>query len=190
MTEQNRTVDTCSYDLGTFEGFNFRNQSAIPKTLTADEVFNWDHDAHGEAEFWPAGDVAGVALIFKGQNAVTASEISALHSLLNELGGDSPENYLRIYYSVSMLGERLGDVDASKVEDQAPMIYWGDSFCDVRKEAAYELFETYYPELYRIWESTPCDGFSFDVDQFLDSPQWSTEEVKFDGRAALLISPQ
>ena len=190
MTEQNRTVHNCSYEFGTFEGFNFRNQSAVPKILTVHDVLNWDHDADGEVEFWPAGDSAGVALIFKGHNTVTASELAALELLLSALGGDSAENFLRVHYSVNMLGERLGDVDASTIENQAPMIYWGDSFSDVRKDAAYDLFETYYPELYHLWESTPCDGLNFDTDQFLDSPQWSTEEVKFEGRAALLISSQ
>ena len=38
-------------DLGTFEGFNFRDQAAIMRRLTAEDVVNWDHDGDGEAEF-------------------------------------------------------------------------------------------------------------------------------------------
>ena len=42
---------TLRFDLGTFEGFNFRDQSAIERELTAEEVVNWNHDGDGEAEF-------------------------------------------------------------------------------------------------------------------------------------------
>jgi len=79
---------TTSFDLGTFEGFSFRSQSAIPKNLDADGVLNWDHDRQGEAEFWPAGDNAGVALIFEHQSSVTGSELKELDRLLSELGDD------------------------------------------------------------------------------------------------------
>ena len=36
-------------DLGTFEGFNFREQCAIERILSANEVIEWDHDKKGEA---------------------------------------------------------------------------------------------------------------------------------------------
>ena len=42
------------FDLGTFEGFSFRHDQAIDRNLTAAEVVGWDHDAAGEAEFWPS----------------------------------------------------------------------------------------------------------------------------------------
>jgi hypothetical protein len=38
------------FDLGTFEGFNFRSQSVIERVLTAGEVVEWNHDRDGEAE--------------------------------------------------------------------------------------------------------------------------------------------
>ncbi len=190
MTELNRNENTCRYDFGSFEGFNFRSQSAIPKTLSIGEVLNWDHDQNGEAEFWPSGDCEGVSLVFKNLNAVTSSELMALEELLTELGGDSDDNYVKVYYSVSVLRERVDDIESSKIEDQTPLLFWGDYISDIRKEAAYELFELYFPELFKVWESTPCDGLYFDTDLFLDSPQWSTDEVKINGRAALLVSPQ
>lgn len=190
MTEEARTLTTYPYDFGTFEGFNFRDQSAIERILSADEVLNWDHDKDGEAEFWPAGDSAGVALVFKGSTAVTAGELSALAALLHDLGGDTDENYLRVHYALNVTGESLDDLTAERVEDQPLTIFWGDSFTDARKEAAYELFELYYPELYKLWESTPCDGLIFDTDAFLDSPSWSVEEVRFNERAVLIVSSQ
>jgi hypothetical protein len=44
-------ISELQFNLGTFEGFNFKEQSAIDHILTADEVMAWDHDTEGEAEF-------------------------------------------------------------------------------------------------------------------------------------------
>src|ERR1039458_6259800 len=85
------------FDLGTFEGFNFRSQSAMWPNRSADDVVNWDHDLEGEAEFWPSGDNDGVQLLFKNSSSVTAAELRALDELLDELGGDSDVNFLRIH---------------------------------------------------------------------------------------------
>ena len=178
-----------SFDFGTFEGFNFREQSAIERILSTDEVLNWDHDQDGEAEFWPSGDNAEVALIFKGQTAVCCSELVALDRLLSDLGGDSTENYLRIYAKQSE-GSRLEDLTAALIEDEAPNIYIGTSFTQLRQDAAYELFELYYPEAYRVWEQGTCDGLIFDTDVFLDSPGFSVDEVKLGDQAVLLVRPQ
>ena len=73
---------TLKHDLGTFEGFNFRDQAALDRNLTADEVLDWDHDGAGEAEFWPAGDHPGVAALFSQKSAVSGSELKALDDLL------------------------------------------------------------------------------------------------------------
>ncbi|MEI6078555.1 MAG: hypothetical protein WCS94_23455 [Verrucomicrobiota bacterium] len=178
------------HDLGTFEGFNFRTQSPIQKNLTADELVNWDHDRQGEAEFWPAGDNAGVSLLFSKKSAVTGGELLALDSLLADLGDDSTANFLRIYYAVSSLGEELSRLTASKVEDCSLQIFEGTSFLDLRKEAAFELFELYYPEEYRVWEKSLCDGLIFDHDRFLDSPCWSVDEVTLNGAKALIVAAQ
>ncbi len=51
-----------AFDLGSFEGFNFRAQSALQGTLSAQDVIDRDHDAFDEAEFWPKGDHAEVQL--------------------------------------------------------------------------------------------------------------------------------
>ena len=178
------------FDLGTFEGFNFRASSAIQRTLSADEVIAWDHDRKGEAEFWPAGDHAGVALLFRGRNTICASELLSLHRLLQELGGDEIENFLRIYFLVAIRGARLDELTAGDIEDAFLHIFTGTSFLDLRREAAYELFELYYPEEYRVWEKSTCDGLHFDVDRFLDSPTFWVEEVQLGGKVVLLISPQ
>jgi hypothetical protein len=178
------------FDLGTFEGFNFRDQSAMWPNRTADEVVNWDHDKNGEAEFWPSGDNEGVHLVFKGSSSVTSAELIALDELMAELGGDSEVNFLRIHYAISTCGARLEELSGSQIEDQNVQFFFGDCFTDARKEAAYELFELYYPEEYQVWEKSQCDGLVFDTDRFLDAPGFSVEEIRFDGKAVLLVVPQ
>ena len=179
---------TLHFDLGTFEGFSFREDQAIDRNLTAAEVVGWDHDAAGEAEFWPSGDNPEVALVFSGRSAVTAGELVALDSLLEELGDDSTCSFLRIHYALSCCGEDLADLTRDKIEDLPIQIWEGTSFLDLRKEAAFELFELYYPEEYRVWEKSLCDGLIFDRDLFLDSPTFSVEEIEMADRKAIIVA--
>jgi hypothetical protein len=179
-----------THDLGTFEGFNFRTQSAIERALTACEVVQWDHDREGEAEFWPSGDHPGVALLFKHRSAVTASQILALDRVLGELGDDSIQAVLKIHFAVNIQGRDLAELSGAEVENDAPQIFIGTSFLDVRREAAFELFELYYPDEYRVWEQSHCDGLIFDTDRFLDSPAFSVDEIALADQIALLIAPQ
>ena len=179
------------FDLGTFEGFNFRENSAIDRGLTGDEVVNWDHDAHGEAEFWPSGDNAGVSLVFRGKSSVTGRELLDLDRVLDDVGDDSEMTFLRIHHAVHVMGTLWSDLTGEQVEDQFLHIYTGTSFYDLRREAAFELFEMRWPEVYRIWERTYVDGLVFDPDQFLDSPIWSVEEIELtNGTKALIVGPQ
>ena len=189
-TSSSANEKTLKSDLGTFEGFNFRSQSAIERILTAEEVINWDHDRKGEAEFWPSGDCAGVALIFQSRSAVTGSELLDLDRLLDELGGDTTENFLRIYYAVNTRRDSLAGLTAAQVEDHNLSLFVGTSFIDLRRDAAFELFELYYPEEYRVCEKSTCDGLIFDEDRFLDSPSFSVEEVIIGEQKALLVVPQ
>jgi hypothetical protein len=177
-----------NFDLGTFEGFNFRHQGAIDRVLTAEEVVNWEHDAHGEAEFWPSGDHPGVALLFKHRTAVAGSELQALDALLLELGDDSDGNFLRIHYAASCCGYDLTTLAVEQVEDQPLHLFQGTSFLDLRRQAAFELFELYFPEEYRVWEKSLCDGLVFDPDRFLDSPAWHVEEVELGDTKALIVA--
>jgi len=172
---------------GTFEGFNFRTQQAIDGNLTAREVIEWNHDAKGEAEFWPSGDSPGARLLWGGRN-VTASELLRLAKLLAETNGDEDEAFMRVHYAVNVQGKGMDELTANTLDDFGIYVFRGSNFYDVRKDAAYELFETFYPELYKIWDESPCDGLHFDTDDFLDSPSWWTEEVKFGDEAVLLVA--
>ena len=190
MENSETRVCELQFNLGTFEGFNFRKQSAIDRSLSADEVLAWDHDNNGEAEFWPSGDSAGVALIFKGKTSVTASELRDLDRLLDELGGDSDESFLRIHIAQDRHGGCLASLSGRDVEDQSAHFFIGSSFMDLQREAAFELFEHYYPDEYAVWEKSTCDGLIFDEDRFLDSPSFSTEELVFGDKKVLIVAPQ
>ena len=178
-----------THDLGTFEGFSFRHQSAIFPNQTADSVVSWDHDSKGEAEFWPSGDHEGVALVFSGLNSVSASELIQLDHLLSELENDSVETYVRLHYLISIQGESLGDLTAETVDDFCCHIFTSTTFLDLRKEAALELFETYYPEDYAVWEKSRCDGLLFDHDLFLNSPVFHTVEITLGEYRLLMVCP-
>ena len=177
-------------DLGCFEGFNHRTQSAIYPNQTAEQVVNWDHDKLGEAEFWPDGDHPGVALVFANVHDVSAREIEALDSLLADLGDDSLETFVKIAYYRQYHGDgqHVAGITAEAIEDLHVHIFSGDAFTSLRAEAAYELFETYYPEAYAVWDNSQCDGLIFDVDRFLDSPVWHTEEIAVGGKKFLLVA--
>jgi len=173
-----------------FEGFNFKEQSAIDCLLTAQQIIDWDHDEDGEAEFWPAGNHAGVALLFSHATAVTGSELLALDALLQELGDESDTAFLKIAHALAQSGKDISTVGSGEIEDLSIHIYEGTSFIDLRKEAAWDLFELYYPDDYRTVEKSQCDGVIFDVDRFLDSPCWCVEEFDMGNYKAIAVSPQ
>lgn len=175
--------------LGTFEGFSFRRQAALERTLTAAEVVAWNHDAQGEAEFWPAGDHAGAALVFRRRNAVTAADLAHLAAVLDAAPWEETETCLRVHFAVSVLGADLERLTVEHLEEMNVMVFAGDNVHDVRRDAGFDLFELHHPELFRLWDATPLDGLRFDWDDFLDSPVWTVEEVSLDGRAFLLVAP-
>lgn len=187
---QTHQTESIIYNFGHFEGFNFRSQSAIDRLLTAQEVVDWDHDRQGEAEFWPTGDEPRVSLVFEHRSTVTGSELLSLARLLEQMGGDTTDNFLAVYHAATVSGNGLPDLSADGVQDRAPFCFRGSNFTDVLRDAAFELFELFYPELYRLWESTPCDGLIFDTDRFLDSPSFSVSEVRIGDEVAVLVAAE
>src|SRR4249920_2015090 len=103
------------FDFGRFEGFNFRTQSAIERLLTAEEIIAWDHDAQGEAEFWPAGDRPELALLV--------------------VRGDTAAAFLKIHYAVNIAGADLASLTPDRIEDMNLHLFFGSNFTDLRKEA-------------------------------------------------------
>jgi hypothetical protein len=182
---ENLTIEN---DLGTFEGFNHKTQEALDSNVTAQELLDWDHDGLGEAEFWHSGDNPGVALILDS-NDVLPKDVVALDRLLSELGDDASV-LARIYFLTEYSGHRLQELDPETVEDaQLSVFIDNTSMVDLRRTAAHELFELYYPEAFRAWEQSSCDGLIFDVDRFLDSPVFCTIDFKIGDENVLIVEP-
>ena len=141
--------------------------------------------------FWPAGNTPEFSIVFDGRNTVSARELLDLSALLD----GSAATVLRttslfMALVVAVLGGNLSDLTTEGIQDRAPSCFIGESFVTVRQEAAYELFEQFYPELYQAWESTPCERWLiFDTDRFLDSPSWTVAEVRLGSRVAVLVAP-
>lgn len=152
-------------DLGSFEGFNFRTQSAIPQILTAQQVIDWDHDANGEAEFWPHGDNGFVRAFVSGN--VTADELLELDRIFTELK-DNEHEIAKAYYLKSCHGSELKDIDRQAIDNACLYVFGPGWRCDLEKEAAYELFEMFWPEAYKQWEANTVPGLQFDAEAFLN----------------------
>jgi len=183
---ENPTIEN---DLGTFEGYNHKTQEAIFPNVTAQELLDWDHDRLGEAEFWHSGDNPGIALILSSHD-ILVRDIVALDRLLSELG-QHDETLARIFYLNEYSGQRLQELEPESVEDAQLSVFIDNvSFLDLRKIAADELFELYYPEAYKVWENSSCDGLIFDVDRFLDSPVFNTVEFQIGEQRVVLVEPQ
>ena len=178
----------CLFDLGTFEGFNFRSLCCIPRSLTGAEVVAWDHDRDGKSEFWPAGVVPGVAMLFNPRANPTAAELLHLDRLLHELGGDSLFNYLRIHYAVNLREVGLATLSRETLEYLPVGILIGTNFFDARYQAAHELFARDYPEDFRVWQKSLCHGLTFDPDAFLDSPGLEVAELYLGEQVAVLVT--
>ena len=162
-------------ELGMFEGYNFREMSAIFPNHSAQEVVDWDHDEKGEAEFWPDGGHEGVALIFKGQSSVTCRELLELDRLLSDLSSDDDEEFVRIAHMLSM-GMALEGLTAESIQDECLYLFSDSSFYEARKEAAFELFEMFWPDAYKMWDESSVPGLDFDWERFLSGPEFSTSE--------------
>ena len=105
-------------------------------------------------------------------------------------GSDDTATFLRIRYAVQERGLDIHNVSAGEVEDAACYTYHGSNFTDLYREAGYDLFEAYYPELYTLWEQTPCDGLHFDPVAFLESPSFSLTEITVGGEKWLMVHPE
>lgn len=76
------------------------------------------------------------------------------------------------------MGESLEGLSGDSIQDAGLHIFSDASFYDARKSAAFELFETFWPEEYQVWEGGSVPGLEFDWERFLDGPEFSTSEYQ------------
>lgn len=166
-------------DLGTLLGFSFTSQCAIERTVTAEEILTYPE----EAEFWPSGDNALVAALLDWKTT-KPSELLALDALMTQVG----EHPLIAAIALIRDGYRISEITEDLLDERSVHVFKADTFMSARKNAAYELFELYWPEAYKTWEAgSHPDGLHFDVEAFLDSPQCSVTEVELGPRCIVLV---
>ena len=166
-------------DLGTLEGLSFTRQCALERTVTAEEILTYPE----EAEFWPSGDNALVAALLDWKTT-KPSELLALDALITQVG----EHRLIAAIALIQDGFRISEITEDLLDERSVHVFEADNFMSARTNAAYELFELYWPEAYKAWETgSHPDGLTFDVEAFLDSPQCSVTEVTLGTRRIVLV---
>ena len=171
--------------IGVFEGFNFRNQQAIDRLVTAEEVLAWDHDAKGEAEFWPDGSNPFVSKLLS-RCTCTAEEVREVMRILDELDGEPVQLAKAIY--LKDRGLSLEEIGRHAVEESSLYVYGPGWFIDLEKRAAYELFELFWPEAYAFWEKNTVPGLIFDVENFMQ--HFATFELKLSEGGYLIVDTE
>jgi hypothetical protein len=175
-------VTQSTIDLEDFEGFNFRDQSALARRLTAEEVIGWDHEKDGEAEFWPAGDNVFMRGLLPG-SACTAADVREVIRIFEELDG-CPQELVKAVY-LRERGSALSNITRQAVDDSCLYVFGPGHFIDLEKEAAYDLFEAFWPDAYKQWEQNNVPGLDFDPEGFLS--HFATHELKLSEDGGYLI---
>lgn len=153
-------------DIGRFEGFNFREQSAIDDILTAQQVLDWDHDADGEAEFWPHGCNPFTSYLLSG-NTCTDSEVREVIRIFAETEG-RPEELAKAIY-LRDCGRSLEDITSEAINEASLYVFGPGWFHQLIRDAAFELFELFWPAAYECWEKNTVPGLTFDPEDFIES---------------------
>ena len=177
------------FNLGTFECFSLKDHCAVAKLFTADEVIEWDSDLNGEAQFWPSGDNAGMLMLFRHgvKRKIRQDELVSINRILTDIGDDSLNTFAKIFYATEYDGEILADLTRDYIDDMNLHVSTGTSMIELRQEAALEMFELYYPEAYKAWDESHCDGLTFDIDKFLSSPSLYVHPITDIGNIKVLI---
>lgn len=172
-------------NIGMFEGFNFREQSAIDRLLTPDEVLAWDHDEQGEAEFWPDGSNPFVQKLLN-RNSCSASEVREVMRMFDEVEG-SVHDLAKAVYLVDR-GARLEQICRTAIDDSPLYVFGPGWFFELVEEAAYELFETFWPDAYKFWSEHNIPGLRFDFEEFMSS--FSILEIKLAEGGFLVVDTE
>jgi len=192
-TENTKTKrPTSPYNLGTFGGYSFRDHCPIRRSLTADEVLNWNPATDGAAWFWPRGDHFGIAMVVGHSPGISVYDLQRVVRVLEELGGDSTENWMRIFYVVRDTPSLdLSQLEAGEILDREAHVFdrsMETSWTELRRQAAVEVMRHRYPDAYQFLMAHHHEGFLFDPERFLNPQDWFIKEVETEsGRRVLIV---
>ena len=131
------------YDLGLFIGTK-TDFSYHRHLFSADEVIQWGRQPREELSFRAAGDRD--EMLWFGPN-LTGSDLAILDDLLFQLGGDTTENFLKIYRALDHENLAFHMVDVENARLAGGQFY--QSFLSVEHAlwtAAREVFKAKFPE--------------------------------------------
>ena len=117
-------------------------------------------------------------------SAQVSQWVAASGAAAKSIGVEYLEATKRLVLTVGPVG-----LTAQEMDDVHPMIFYGATAMDARKEAAFELFETFWPELYKAWNEDSAGVLRFDWDDFIDSPIRATHEVRDGEQTILMVAP-
>jgi hypothetical protein len=163
------------YDFGTFNAYTPHDFVKLDLGLTADDVITWAAAVYDQYMLSPAGDHAGVKLMFRNQPSVTPGQLLALDRLLLEFGGDSPAHYQSARNALDQYENSLFGQISRMYAKEPQHVSLKPCPNPLHLESACALFEIFFPDKYRAWESSLGDWLVFDADAFLASPELHAE---------------
>lgn len=180
---------TIPSDLGIFAAYHRETGVILHHCLSPHQVVTWDTARQGPVEFVPAGDRWEMGLLFGAPNhpPVTGQDLRALDALLQDLGGDSTENYLKVYFAVRVQHGEILTLSREAIEQRGIRVFLGTHRADLLRTAAVKLFEQCYPEHYAIWCRTR-QALEFDRRAFFRSPCFQYQFVNARTRLALVVA--
>jgi hypothetical protein len=187
--DENEIDPAIRYDFGTFDGGCWPTEYVdLWQLVTASEILHWGEDDQGEGEFWPSGDKPEMTLLFDEVDGTIDGEgqLLALVKLLDHLGGDAAENYLRIRHAMNWLKMDIHELPM-RVLDLLPVhIFVGTALAEVEDHAVGELAEC-CPGHH--WGGPATEARTF-LDGLRSDPAWGLETVTFGDKVALLVWPE
>ena len=176
-------------DLGTFDAYDAETGVKLTECLSPHAVSNWDSASRWMAEFTPAGDRLEVNLLFDGKHhePITGWRLLALDYLLQDLGGDTTENFLKVYFAVRVQHGDLLTLTKEAIEERGIRVFFGIDRADLLRAAAVELFAQCYPEHFAIWHRTG-HALKFDRRAFFRSRCFQCRFVDVGNRLALVVA--
>jgi hypothetical protein len=174
------------YNHGLFKPFCAARSLHRWKPVTAEQVLNWKGTEAGGMKFYPYGDKAETGLLWRPNDPVTAEELLALDGLLEELGGDTLENYLRVRHATTALQIPLGHLTPMAVSSIMLHVFIGTDSSQLEEDAAEQLLGLYRHE---AWEHS-LGAAQRPFERFCNTQWWKVEHLSIGTQKALVMAPR
>ena len=158
----------------------------LERTFTAWEVL--ERGSCPGIEFRPAGDHPGVTLVFEGSEFVNPQDLRALIRLLQDLGGDSPANFLNIHHASHATGQPLHLLQVEQIHALDCSFYSGSDVDALRQQAEGEVLARFGSAARRTWDREMADAGPFETGSILESPDLWVADLMLGTASALLVA--